>query len=63
VDVCELKKTDVILGIPWLTTYNLEIDWEIVKVRMTRYLLLCECTPKKKVIKRRKIIVENKRDL
>jgi len=25
-DICELGKTDVILGMPWLAAYNPEID-------------------------------------
>jgi len=40
-DVCELRKTDVILGILWLAAYNQEIDWEKGEVRMTRCPLLC----------------------
>jgi len=28
IDVCELGKTDVILGILWLAAHNPEIDWE-----------------------------------
>ena len=35
-DVCELGKTDVILGISWLVAHNPEIDWEKGEVRMTR---------------------------
>jgi len=35
-DVCELGKTNVILGIPWLAAHNPEIDWEKGEVRMTR---------------------------
>jgi len=40
-DVCELKKIDVILGMPWLAAHNPEIDWEKREVRMTRCLPLC----------------------
>ena len=40
-DVCELGKTDVILGMPWLAAHNLEIDWEKGEVRMTRCPPLC----------------------
>ena len=40
-DVCELGKTDVILGIPWLAAHNPEIDWEKGEVRMTRCPPLC----------------------
>ena len=34
-DVCNLKKTEMILGMPWLTAHNPEIDWEKEKVKMT----------------------------
>jgi len=34
-DVCNLGKTEVILGMPWLVAHNLEIDWEKGKVKMT----------------------------
>jgi len=40
-DVCELGKTDIILGMPWLAAHNLEIDWEKGEVRMTRCPPLC----------------------
>ena len=40
-DVCKLGKTDVILGMPWLTAHNPEIDWEKGEVRMTRCPPLC----------------------
>jgi len=29
-DVCNLGKTEVILGMPWLAAHNPEIDWEKV---------------------------------
>jgi len=35
-DVCNLGRTDVILGMPWLAAHNPEIDWEKGKVKMTR---------------------------
>ena len=40
-NVCELEKTNVILGIPWLVAHNPEIDWEKGEVRMMRYSPLC----------------------
>ena len=40
-DVCELRKTDIILGMPWLAAHNLEIDWEKREVRMMRCPPLC----------------------
>jgi len=35
-DVCNLGKTEVILGMPWLIAHNPEIDWEKGEVKMTR---------------------------
>jgi len=41
IDVCNLGKTKIILGIPWLATHNPEINWETREVKMTRCLPLC----------------------
>jgi len=35
-DICNLGKTKVILGMLWLAAHNLEIDWEKGEVKMTR---------------------------
>jgi len=35
-DVCNLGKTEVILGMPWLQAHNPEINWEIGEVKMMR---------------------------
>jgi len=40
-DVCDLGKTEVILGMPWLQAHNPEINWETGEVKMTRCPLLC----------------------
>jgi len=40
-DVCDLGKTEVILGMPWLAAHNPEINWETGEVKMTRCLFLC----------------------
>jgi len=40
-DVCDLGRTEVILGMPWLAAHNLEINWETGEVKMTRYPSLC----------------------
>jgi len=40
-DVCDLGKTEVILGMPWLQTHNPEINWETGEVKMTRCPSLC----------------------
>jgi len=34
--VCNLGKTNVILGMPWLQAHNPEINWETGEVKMTR---------------------------
>jgi len=34
-DVCNLGKMEVILGMLWLAAHNLEIDWEKGEVKMT----------------------------
>ena len=36
IDIYDLERMDVILDMPWLQTYNLEINWETEEVRMTR---------------------------
>jgi len=40
-DVCDLGKTDVILGMLWLQAHNLEINWKMEEVKMTKCPLLC----------------------
>jgi len=41
-DVCDLGRTEVILGMPWLAAHNPEINWETGEVKMIRCPLLCE---------------------
>jgi len=41
-DICNLGKTEVILGMPWLVAHNLEINWETGEVKMTRCPPLCD---------------------
>jgi len=55
-DMYDLGKTEVILGILWLAAYNPEINWETGEVKITRYLpSLCERNLAiKKDIERRK---------
>jgi len=51
-NVCDLGKMEAILGMPWLVAYNLEINWETGKVKMTRCLPLCgERSPKKEKVR------------
>jgi len=40
-DVCNLGKTEIILGMLWLAAHNPEIDWEKKKVKITCYLPIC----------------------
>jgi len=40
-DVCNLGRTEVILGMPWLAAHNPEIDWEKGEVKLTRCPLWC----------------------
>jgi len=40
-DVCDLEKTEIILGMPWLVAHNPEINWETEEVKITRCPPLC----------------------
>jgi len=40
-DVCNLGRTEVILGMPRLAAHNPEINWETEEVKMTRCPPLC----------------------
>ena len=59
-DVCELGKTDVILGMLWLAVHNLEINWEKGEVKMMRCPSLCEKAVR---IKRKKEIREDEKKI
>ena len=39
--MCNLGKTEVILGMPWLQAHNPEINWETGEVKITRCPPLC----------------------
>jgi len=52
IDVCDLGKTEVILGMPWLTAYNPEINWETGEVKMRCLSLYGGKIQKKEKIKR-----------
>ena len=41
-DVCNLGRTEVILGMPWLAAHNPEIDWKKGEVKLTRCPLWCD---------------------
>jgi len=47
-DVCNLGKTEVILGMLWLAAHNPEINWETGEVKMTRCPPLCGGRSQKK---------------
>jgi len=40
-DICNLGKTEIILGMLWLAAHNPEINWEMGEVKMIRYPPLC----------------------
>ena len=59
-DVCNLGRTKMILGMPWLAAHNPEINWESGEVKMLR------CSPwcgKQITIKQREAKVEDEKDL
>ena len=63
INVCNLGRTKIILGMPQLATHNLEIDWEKGEVKMARCPLLCEVNQRKKESKEKeKIKKEEKID-
>jgi len=41
IDICNLGKIDIILGMLWLQAHNPEINWKTGEVKMTRCPLLC----------------------
>jgi len=47
-DVCDLGKTEVILGMPWLAAHNPEINWKTGEVKTTRCPPLCGGKGRKK---------------
>jgi len=61
IDVCDLGKTKIILGMSWLAVHNPEINWETREVKMMRYLPLCSRkSPKKEKVKRVVTLEEEK---
>jgi len=53
IDVCNLGKTELILGMPWLAAHNPEIDWEKGEVKMTCCLPICR--RRKQEVKEKKV--------
>ena len=61
-DVYDLGKTEVILGMPWLAVHNPEINWETRKVKMIRCLPLCGGKSQKKE-KVKRVATEKKKKI
>jgi len=61
-DVCNLGKTEVILGMPWLVAHNPEIDWEKGEVKMTRCPPICRKKKQEERKKEVKKIEKNKNE-
>jgi len=59
IDVYNLEKMEVILGMLWLAVHNPEIDWEKGEVRMIHCLPICG---KKKQEEERKEVKKAERD-
>ena len=53
-DVCDLGKTEIILGMLWLAAHNPKINWETGEVKMTRCLPLCDRVKSKEKEKKKK---------
>ena len=60
IDICNLGRTKMILGMPWLAAHNLEINWETGEVKMLRCPLWCG---KQITIKQREAKAEDEKDL
>jgi len=58
-DMCNLGKMEVILGMPWLVAHNPEIDWEKGEIKMTRCLPICG---KRKQEKKKKEVKKIEKD-
>ena len=52
-NMCNLGKTEVILGMPWLAANNPEIDWEKGEVKMMRCLPWCGKDNRSKKVRER----------
>jgi len=61
-DMCNLGKTEVILGMPWLVAYNPEIDWEKGEIKMTRCPPICRKERQKNKKRKVKKIEKNENE-
>ena len=55
-DVCDLGKTEVILGMPWLQAHNPEINWKTGEVKIIRCLPLYSRTRPRRVKKGKRVV-------
>jgi len=62
-DVCNLGRTEVILGMPWLAAHNPEINWETGEVKMTRCPPLCGKNKEKGRKKERRQLERKKKEV
>jgi len=60
-DICNLGKTNVILGMLWLQPHNPEINWKTGEVKMTRCLPLYDRTEQRGRLKEEEAILEEKK--
>jgi len=60
INSCNLGRTKIILGMPWLAAHNPEINWETEEMKMSRCLPWCG---KQMTIKQREAKVEDRKDL
>jgi len=54
IDICDLEKTEIILGMPWLAAHNPEINWETGEVKITRCPPLCSGVKSKEEEKKKR---------
>ena len=54
IDVYDLGKTEIILGMLWLAAHNPEINWETGEVKMTRCPPLCDRVKSKEEEKKKR---------
>jgi len=60
-DICNLGKTNMILGMLWLQAHNPEINWETGEVKTMRCLPLYNRTGQKGRLKEKEAILEEKK--
>jgi len=60
-DVCDLGKTEIILGMLWLQVHNPEINWKTGEVKMTRCPPLCGRTKPRGIEKRKRVATLEKK--